>query len=40
MSSTTGGSSPVGIAAAIGFVDSSISRPPHGGRWFALPTAK
>ena len=28
------------MPAAIGLVDSSISAPPHGGRWFALPTAK
>ena len=40
MSSTTGGSSPAGMPAAIGLVDSSISVPPHGGRWLALPTAK
>ena len=37
---TIGFSSPAGIAAAIGLVDSSMSRPPHGGRWLALPTAK
>jgi len=29
-----------GIAAAIGLVESSMSRPPQGGRWLALPTAK
>jgi len=40
MSSTIGGSSPAGMATAIGLVDSSISTPPQGGRWFALPTAK
>src|SRR6266481_2371887 len=40
MSSTIGFSSPAGIAAAIGLVDSSMSRPPQGGRWLALPTAK
>ncbi|MNR49715.1 hypothetical protein D3C85_1691290 [compost metagenome] len=31
MSSTTGGSSPAGMPAAIGLVDSSMSTPPHGG---------
>jgi hypothetical protein len=40
MSSTTGGSSPPGTATAIGLVDSSMSSPPQGGRWLALPTAK
>jgi hypothetical protein len=40
MSSTMGGSSPAGIATATGLVERSISTPPHGGRWLALPTAK
>jgi hypothetical protein len=40
MSSTTAGSSPAGTATAIGLVDSSMSSPPQGGRWLALPTAK
>ena len=35
-----GGSSAVGTPTAMGLVDSSISMPPQGGRWFALPTAK
>ena len=35
-----GGSSPPGRATAIGVVESSMSSPPHGGRWLALPTAK
>jgi LDH2 family malate/lactate/ureidoglycolate dehydrogenase len=26
--------------AAMGLVESSMSMPPHGGRWFALPTAR
>ena len=40
MSSTTGGSWSAGTPTAIGLVDSSISMPPQGGRWLALPTAK
>jgi hypothetical protein len=40
MSRTMGGSSPAGTATAIGLVDSSMSSPPHGGRWLALPTAR
>ena len=40
ISSTTAGSLPAGIPAAIGLVDNNISIPPQGGKWLALPTAK
>ena len=40
MSSTIGGSSPAGIAIAIGLVPSRFSIAPHGGRWLLLPTAR
>jgi hypothetical protein len=40
MSSTSGGSSSAGTAIASGLVESSMSIPPQGGKWLALPTAK
>ena len=40
MSSTSGGSSPAGIAMANGLVPSSGSAPPASGMWLALATAE
>jgi hypothetical protein len=40
MSITTAGSSPAGIATAIGLVPRRASALPVGGRWLLLPTAK
>ena len=40
MSSTSGGSSPAGIAIASGLVPSSGSAPPASGMWLALATAE